>query len=325
MADKKQIYNALKRYIHGLYTKEDVKALSNQSDLKSSLPYIEKEMDQIWDELSSMETVPNKLKEYQEEARILLKIKENPSQKINLTRLVKYAAVVALILISGWGIFISINNPKEIIYTEIKVNNAEHKEIVLPDSTKVILNAGSYIRYPNDFDGKTRDIQIDGEAFFDVYKDQNKPFIVHTQKVDIKVLGTAFNVKSYNNDEQVTVSVQSGKVQVDMEEAMTRLIANEQLVLDKQTGEFQRKNEDVKLATSWINGGLYFNKTPIHSVVQELERMYNCRITFQEGAIYDVIIYGEHDNKSLESVLKSIQYTTDIKYKKKGNQIVLYK
>lgn len=210
-------------------------------------------------------------------------------------------------------------------YTEVHVKNGEHKRIILPDGTSVTLNAGSYLRYPREFITDVRRIEMNGEAFFEVTRDEEKPFLIHTKDADVKVLGTSFNVKAFDMDEQLTVSVQTGKVQVDLPEAMMRLLPDEQFVMDKTKGEFQKRNEDARLSTVWIKGGLYFNRTPIRTVVNELVRMYNRTIEFAPGAEYDDYIYGEHDNKSLEAVLKSIQYSTDIKYRIENDKIVLYK
>jgi len=181
------------------------------------------------------------------------------------------------------------------------------------------------IQYPSSFDLSGRIVELNGEAFFDVEKNEKVPFIVRTTYADIKVLGTSFNIKAYREDEQLMVTVQSGKVQVDMPESMTRLIANEQLLLNIGSGDFQKKKEDIQRVKSWMNGGLYFDKTPIRSVVSELQRMYDCEILFDPRFVYDEYIYGEHDNKSLEAVLKSIQYSTDIRYRKEGESYTLYK
>mgnify|MGYP002596656513 CR=1 FL=1 len=239
----------------------------------------------------------------------------------------RYVAIVAVILSIGWGGFrlIRSNQEKVLTYTEVHVKNGEHKRIILPDGTSVTLNAGSYLRYPREFITDVRRIEMNGEAFFEVTRDEEKPFLIHTKDADVKVLGTSFNVKAFDMDEQLTVSVQTGKVQVDLPEAMMRLLPDEQFVMDKTKGEFQKRNEDARLSTVWIKGGLYFNRTPIRTVVNELVRMYNRTIEFASGAEYDDYIYGEHDNKSLEAVLKSIQYSTDIKYRIENDKIVLYK
>lgn len=327
MTTDKNIKDILHRYTHGLYTKDDAEFLIDYLMKGRPFPELSQEMDDVWDSLELIEAPVDKQKEYLEEAQKLLYTLNNKpkGKKVSLKRILSYAAALAIIAVSAWGIYMSRHSSADVLYTEVRVDNGVHKDVTLPDGTQVMLNAGSYIKYPQKFRGDIRNIEIDGEAFFEVVRDETKPFVVYTDKASVKVLGTSFNVKSYNSDKQLTVSVKSGKVQVDTDEAMTRLIANEQLILDKTTGEFQKRNEDVKFATAWISGGLYFNKTPIQNVVQELERMYNCKIKFQEGNTYDEYIYGEHDNKSLEAVLKSIQYSTNIKYRKEGNLIILYK
>jgi ferric-dicitrate binding protein FerR (iron transport regulator) len=156
-----------------------------------------------------------------------------------------------------------------------------------------------------------------------VAKDASQPFIVETQSVAIEVLGTSFNVKAHNEDEFVSVTVESGKVQVNMEEAMMQLLPGEQLFLDKTNREIYRNHENADNSKTWISGGLYFNKCPIRSVVNELMRRYTCTIEF-EGKIPDEYISGGHDNKTLESVLQSIYYATGIKHRKEADKIILY-
>ena len=327
---KEEIEDVLTRYTDGVYTQSDAKNVLDclNSDEETSL--LEDKMDQLWNEYSSGESKsPALYQEYKSEAHQLLKRIQKPEKVFLPASLLKYAAAILVLFALGAGIYyMSADKEKsytEISYIQIAVDKGKHKRIQLPDGTSVILNAGSVIRYPEVFDPETRLIELNGEAFFDVKKDASTPFIVNTQDADIRVLGTSFNIKAYHEDEQLMVSVQSGKVQVDMPESMTRLIANEQLLLDKGNGEFQKKKEDIKRVKSWIHGGLYFNRTPIHSVVLELQRMYNCEIVFDPHSVYDEYIYGEHDNKSLESVLKSIQYSTDIRFKKEGERYVLYK
>ena len=142
---------------------------------------------------------------------------------------------------------------------------------------------------------------------------------------DVKVLGTSFNVKAYQEDELMAVSVRTGKVEVDMPESVMRLLPNEQIIVNNTNGEILKKNEDAQKVTAWLQGGLYFNRTPISSVIHDLERMYNQAIVLDPNSVFDDYIYGEHDNKSLEVVLNAIQYSTGIRYRTEGNRIVLYK
>ncbi|MEY8611484.1 FecR domain-containing protein [Parabacteroides segnis] len=327
MADLKYINNLLKRFVDGLYTRKDADDLLKHFHAGKYNTEISEAMDTVWEEMEEDEVSSLQHQQYREEARLLLSRIRKPEKRFSFIPYLRYVAIVAVILSIGWGGFrlIRSNQEKVLTYTEVHVKNGEHKRVILPDGTSVTLNAGSYLRYPREFITDVRRIEMNGEAFFEVTRDEEKPFLIHTKDADVKVLGTSFNVKAFDMDEQLTVSVQTGKVQVDLPEAMMRLLPDEQFVMDKTKGEFQKRNEDARLSTVWIKGGLYFNRTPIRTVVNELVRMYNRTIEFTPGAEYDDYIYGEHDNKSLEAVLKSIQYSTDIKYRIENDKIVLYK
>ena len=327
MADLKYINNLLKRFVDGLYTRKDADDLLKHFHAGKYNTEISEAMDTVWEEMEEDEVSSLQHQHYREEARLLLSRIRKPEKRFSFIPYLRYVAIVAVILSIGWGGFrlIRSNQEKVLTYTEVHVKNGEHKRVILPDGTSVTLNAGSYLRYPREFITDVRRIEMNGEAFFEVTRDEEKPFLIHTKDADVKVLGTSFNVKAFDMDEQLTVSVQTGKVQVDLPEAMMRLLPDEQFVMDKTKGEFQKRNEDARLSTVWIKGGLYFNRTPIRTVVNELVRMYNRTIEFAPGAEYDDYIYGEHDNKSLEAVLKSIQYSTDIKYRIENDKIVLYK
>ena len=186
-------------------------------------------------------------------------------------------------------------------------------------------NSCSQVRYPDRFVGDLREVELEGEGYFRVARNEKMPFVVRTKRLDVQVLGTRFDVKSYSTDEIVSVSVESGKVQVDLPEAMMRLTAKEQVLINTVSGEYSKKTEDRGVAV-WMKGGLRFYSTPIRDVAKELERVYNCRITFAPGQDFNNLITGEHDNKSLEAVLKSIEFISgDIKYKKEGINVLLYK
>lgn len=319
---------AVKKFITGFYTKENALNLFDPDNSDQTIHHLKSEINEVWEDSAQFAFTDAQLKSvYKNEAHDLLKKIQRKEKQFSITSFVKYAAISLIILSAALGVYYLADQLilKNIRYTEIRVKNGENNHIVLPDGTKVVLNAGSYLKYPNKFAGKTRLVEIDGEAFFKVTHDEDKPFIIKAEGANIKVLGTSFNVKAYNEDNQLTVSVKSGKVQVNMAEAMLRLKPDEQVILNKQSGEFTKQIEKNSRVTAWMNGSLYFNRTPIKSVVSELKRFYNCEIEFEPGKDYDDYIYGEHDNKSLESVLKSIQYATDIKFRNENGKIILYK
>lgn len=231
------------------------------------------------------------------------------------------AAVIAIV--TGSISYFRYMSEQQITFAEISTSFGEKKRVELPDGTILVLNSCSQVRYPDSFQGDIRKVELEGEGYFRVAHNEDMPFIVQTKRLDVRVL-TRFDVKSYSTDEIVSVSVESGKVQVDLPEAMMRLTAKEQVLINTVSGEYSKKKEERGVAV-WIKGSLRFNSTPIRDVAKELERVYNCQITFASGQEFDNLITGEHDNKSLESVLKSIEFISDINYKKEGRNILLYK
>ena len=252
---------------------------------------------------------------YKREARQLLKRIEHKKRtwfRRASVVAVSTAAVIAIII--GSVNFFRYMNEQQVTLAEITTSFGEKRQVTLPDGTLLVLNSCSQVRYPDRFVGDLR-----------VARNEKMPFVVRTKRLDVQVLGTRFDVKSYSTDEIVSVSVESGKVQVDLPEAMMRLTAKEQVLINTVSGEYSKKTEDRGVAV-WMKGGLRFYSTPIRDVAKELERVYNCRITFAPGQDFNNLITGEHDNKSLEAVLKSIEFISgDIKYKKEGINVLLYK
>jgi ferric-dicitrate binding protein FerR (iron transport regulator) len=158
--------------------------------------------------------------------------------RLNRRRVWLAAASVAIILFGGWLWKTSQSSLKEETKQEaLEARKGSRSRSLLPDGTTVWLNAGSKLYYENDFTGTTREVRLEGEAFFDVVKQPDRPFIVHTSGIDIKVLGTAFNVKSYPEDKTVETTLYRGSVRVfrheDSEKKAIQLKPNEKLILAK--------------------------------------------------------------------------------------------
>ena len=317
----KYISDLLIRYVNGLYTRNDIETLRKLASSITERAELESEMDRVWNEAQDLpQSDSHNHLLYKKEAQDLLDKTRKRERRISLSTFIKYAASIAIIVSIGFGAKLYLNHSakqhtsaSDHLLTEISVNHGEHKQVTLPDGTVVHLNAGTVMRYPTEFTSDIRLVEMEGEAFFNVMRDEGKPFIVRTRQADVKVLGTSFNVKAYQEDELMAVSVRTGKVEVDMPESVMRLL------------EILKKNEDAQKVTAWLQGGLYFNRTPISSVIHDLERMYNQEIVLDPNVVFDDYIYGEHDNKSLEAVLNAIQYSTGIRYRKEESRIVLYK
>lgn len=316
-----------RRYLDDLYTTGDARRLMDELQRPEfKTDQLEELAADVWEESSVRQSRTDLERErYKKEAKQLLKHIEH-KKRMWFRRLVTVAASTAAViaLVLGSITYIHYMDSQSVSYLEASTSYGERKQIQLPDGTHVTLNSCSHIRYPDRFAGKHRKVELEGEGYFRVSHNEKQPFIVNARHFDVRVLGTCFNIKSYSSDELVSVDVESGKVQVDMPEAMMRLQAKEQILINTLSGEYNKRRDERTVAV-WRKGGLRFNSTPIRDVAKDLERMYNCRITFAQGQDFNNLISGEHDNKSLDAVLQSIEYTSGIHYKKQGNKVLLYK
>ncbi|WP_455667647.1 FecR family protein [Phocaeicola sp.] len=326
MENTKEEKQKLRRYLDDIYTRDEASQLLDSLRDAENQDLLDEVSAEVWEaSFDHRQTTGTEHEKYKKEARLLLRKIEH-GKRIWFRRTAYAVAGIAAIvcLVLGGLHYSRYINEQSITYSLASTSYGEKKQVTLPDGSRIVLNSCSSLRYPAQFTGKERKVELDGEAYFRVAHNEDMPFIVTTQKFDVRVLGTHFDVKSYPKDEIVSVNVESGKVQVDLPEAMMRLTAQEQVLINTISGEYTKKKEEREVAV-WIKGALRFSSTPIRDVARELERVYNCRITFAPGYEFTNLISGEHDNKSLESVLHSIEYVSGVKYKKEGKEIVLYK
>lgn len=232
----------------------------------------------------------------------------------------------------------------------IVVNNGSRSRSLLPDGTTVWLNAGSKLYYENDFNGPTREVRLEGEAFFDVIKLPDRPFIVHTSGIDIRVLGTTFNVKSYPGDKTVETTLYSGLVQVlrqgDIEKKAIQLKPNEKLILAKQAAKEEiklseqktplvkpipagfiitridsAKKESERLETAWLYSRLEFRGDSFEELAHKLERWYNVTIVFTDEKVKGLNFNGSFEKETVEQAFKYLQATIPFNYKINNNEI----
>lgn len=193
-------------------------------------------------------------------------------------------------------------------------------KIILPDGTKVWLNAGSSLKYPTSFQGKQRLVTLFGEGYFEVAKDKNMPFKVKTSNQEITVLGTHFNINAYKDEPDVKTTLVEGAVKVlatDLNQTGSGvpvvLAPGEQSVLSKNN-RLSVRSVNVAAETAWKSGVFSFQNTDIHVVLRQFSRWYNVEIEF-EGEVPDVKLWGEMDrNVSATEALEMLHYF-NLKYK----------
>ncbi|NJK94924.1 MAG: DUF4974 domain-containing protein [Bacteroidales bacterium] len=252
------------------------------------------------------------------ELKMKIDLKLNLSLRKFCFKLTRIAAIFVLIIGLGFLFSLVINNhhkPKqEITWFETNTKRGEKSKINLPDGSKVWLNGETTIRYPNDFTEGNRTVKLSGEAYFEVARDENNPFVINSGDITTTVLGTSFNLSESNGN--VTVTVASGKVMVTNERNGQKeiLVKNDQLSFNSETGELNRATTDSELLTGWSNGVLHFNNITIAQALERIEKWYNVTINCDSESIKKRTIQGRYQNKSLDYILEDMEFMLGIKY-----------
>ena len=239
----------------------------------------------------------------------------------------RISAAILLLLVLGTGYyFVRSGRDNVISFKEIAVSRGEIKEYTLDDGTHLVLNSGSRLTIPSDYNKGHREIAMTGEAFFDVTPDPDKPFVIKNGNTRIRVLGTSFNLKSYEEDTFLELTVSTGKVLVDVPDMDIRLRVSplEHLSINKQAGTLEKLKLNENYYAGWVNGTLYFDKTPIGEVIKSINRKYHETVLLSSPD-YDNLITGTHDNKNLDAIIESICFATGLKPEVKGDTIILSK
>lgn len=194
----------------------------------------------------------------------------------------------------------------------------------LADGSVVTLNRRSGLAVSSGFNRRERRMHLQGEAYFEVKRDTNRPFIVEISDVEVKVVGTAFNVDNATNPEQVIVTVTEGKVRVSARDQALLLTPGEQVVYDKKTGALKRSTapQNPNLL-AYKNRVFHFDATPLRIVVQQVEKVYGVDIDLKNKSLEDCQLTADYNNLSIERVLSLIAESFSLQLEKKENRFVL--
>lgn len=196
-------------------------------------------------------------------------------------------------------------------------------QLVLSDGTKIWMNSESEITYPSLFNGSKREVTLVGEAYFDVAKDENKPFYVKANGIDVKVLGTIFNVSCYSKDKNITTTLVEGSVCVQTQNGKEQIIVpSEQLSYNKEDLNIDVKTVNTELYTSWVNGEYIFKDAPLEDIIAKLQHWHNFSVSYQNEKIKNYrFSLTVSRNTSLDQLLEIINFTSEIKLERTNNNI----
>lgn len=219
---------------------------------------------------------------------------------------------------------------EKLAFNEINIPYGKTFQLILSDGTKVHLNSGTSLKYPIKFiKGKHREVFLQGEAYFDVAEDKNHPFVVNSNDLNIRVLGTKFDVSSYPEEDQIGTVLISGSVSLyDASKIYQK--TNSKLLTPGHLGTWDKKNKnvtfrkvDTSIYTSWIEGKLVFKKTPFKTIRKKLERHYNVTIVNNNLSLDNKVYNAVFETESIEDVLISFQKNYAIDFQIKNNQIII--
>jgi ferric-dicitrate binding protein FerR (iron transport regulator) len=234
--------------------------------------------------------------------------------------------------------------------SEISTRYGSKSKVTLPDGTMVWLNSGSNFTYDNNHFGETgREVTLSGEAFFKVAKDPGHPFVIHAGKIDIRVLGTSFDVKSYPEDATTTATLIQGSIEVsfaDQPKKTVRLAPSEKLVVFNDDEQVLQNLSSLKptgrqgyqitpvtvipsdstvVETSWVENKLAFRGESFEQLAVQMERWYNVHINFSSSAVKQYRFTGIFTTESLDQALKALQITAPFRYRIEKNEVYISK
>lgn len=278
-------------------------------------------------------------------ARVMQKTKLAPhNNRRIILRLAAVAASILLVLTLGIFYWDNREHPNE-AQSVVTTKKGAKSTVLLPDGTKVWLNADSRISYDKTFGKKTRDIYLTGEACFDVAHNKSQPFIVHTKAMNVRVLGTIFNVRAYTEDKNTQTTLLRGSVEISLTQNAEKKIVlkpGEKLIVQNnynaghQLPSKTTNTPDIAILTIaadlkdtsttetlWTRNKLAFDQEPLADIAKSLERWYNVTIHISDSATAGKKYSGAFENKSLEHVLEALKFTSGFHYTIQGNEVVI--
>ena len=322
----------LHRFFKGKYSRKDyMEVKSVFSDLKKRAglkSYLKKH----WDEFSETEMPGENIEQILHQIHHKIRIEESYEKRYSFVAIFqKVAAILIIPLLLSFFAVIYFQSEKQTTnttssvagYAEIQCPLGVRTKFKLPDGTLGFLNSGSYLKYPVDFTNG-RKVTVSGEACFDVFHDESNPFMVETQNLRVKVLGTKFNIIAYSEDTNEEVVLNRGKVEITTPggQNLSVLHPNQKLVLNTEKGTFKTSEVEANQYLGWTEGKLIFRNENMLQVVARLGRWYNVDIEIKDKELYKYAFRATFQDESLEQVLKLLALTAPFTYEEQPRVVI---
>lgn len=264
----------------------------------------------------------------------LLSFSKREKRTMLIRNSIKYAALVLLLVaLSGAGFLVFNAYKQPLVHEQTMasfkyiVNTGVKGVVDLPDGSKVWLNSSSYIICPQRFSDHAREIELEGEGYFEVVPDKEWPMHIKTSKdYTVKVTGTTFNLSSYSNDDKLIVTLISGEVSLinnkNKREKEIKMTPNQELIILSERSKLLDNANTVK-STAWKDGLLLFDNTPMSEVIKKMERWYGVSIVVEDPKIYDYRFTAKFKSESVSQVLEILKISSNIKFKIEDTKVTL--
>ena len=285
---------------------------------------VSREAASVYDKDKAFENFRNRVESQKE-------IQSTSRRGFSLSALWRYAAVVAIIIavgcISYWQGEVNVKDTFADISVEAPLGSKT--KLYLPDGTLVWLNAGSRMTYSQGFGVDNRKVELEGEGYFEVKRNEKIPFFVKTKDLQLQVLGTKFNFRDYPEDHEVVVSLLEGKVGLNnllREEKEAVLSPDERAVLNKANGLLTVESVTASNASQWSDGYLFLDEELLPDIAKELERSYNVKIHIANDSLKTFRFYGNfvRREQNIQEVLEALASTEKMQYKIEERNITIY-
>ncbi|PXX95389.1 hypothetical protein DF185_21975 [Marinifilum breve] len=221
----------------------------------------------------------------------------------------------------------SANKTAKLRYNHLIIGRGEEYQLTLADGTKVWLNSESTLKYPTQFADNIREVELDGEAYFEVTKNKNAPFIVNTKQLNVEVLGTAFNLSAYGDEESIKTALVEGSVKIspkyeDLEDIIIK--PDEMAVLNKDEHKLNVEQVDAKRYGQWREGLFTFNEESLEDILRKLSRWYDISVFYEDdGARYQYFSGKLPRFNNCNDLLDMIEKTTNVEFEIKSERTVI--
>jgi transmembrane sensor len=321
-ADQEHIEQVLNDFFNGSISEEDLRYLEEWKNLSPSNRETFSQAEKVWRSLQLL----SEMKRYNPQKalqQINQRINEKTSQRWwFIWQRVAAILVVPLLIAAVWlslrtaTVATIAEGPTMQTFTTPPGVKAKFH---LPDSTSVWLNSSSSITFPSYFSGDTREVEINGEVFFDVRTNPDKPFLVGLGKLHVRVLGTRFNVINYDQENRSEIVLQSGKVElcsgnIEHLRILSGMMPGELAIFNKTDNSIEIKSVNTEKYLSWINGMLIFKDDPMDEVVRKLNRWFNVEIEIADPSILEYVYTATFQDESVDQILELLTISAPIRY-----------